>query len=75
VCEVRAAKPDVSKLLLNGFQAASFPISSKDFLGVMELLDEIAEWMITAIEENHVLFSHRSSISATLVLYSDTTLK
>src|SRR5262249_36533258 len=37
---LRAEKPHVSKLLLNGFQAASFPISSADFRAVMDLLDE-----------------------------------
>jgi 2-keto-3-deoxy-galactonokinase len=37
--------------------------------------DQIAEWTVTAIEENHVLFSHRSSVSATLALYSDSTAK
>jgi hypothetical protein len=37
--------------------------------------DQIAEWKITAIEENRVLFSHRSSGSATLALYSDSTSK
>jgi hypothetical protein len=37
--------------------------------------DQIAEWTIIAIEANHVLFSHRSSESATLALYSDSTAK
>jgi hypothetical protein len=37
--------------------------------------DQIAEWKITAIEENRVLFSHRNSGSATLALYSDNTSK
>jgi hypothetical protein len=37
--------------------------------------DHIAEWTITSIEENRVLFSHRSSGSATLALYSDSTSK
>lgn len=37
--------------------------------------DQIADWKIMAIEENRVLFSHRSSGSATLALYSDTTSK
>ena len=35
--------------------------------------DRIAEWTISAIEENRVLFNHRSSASATLALYSDST--
>lgn len=38
-----------------------------------KLSDQIAEWTITAIEENRVVFSHRSSKSATLALYSDRT--
>jgi len=33
--------------------------------------DEIAEWTITAIEENRVVSSHRSNKTATLALYSD----
>jgi hypothetical protein len=33
--------------------------------------DRIAEWTITAIEENSVVFSHHSSKTATLALYSD----
>jgi hypothetical protein len=37
--------------------------------------DQIAEWTITAIEENRVVFTHHSSKSATLALYSDGTTK
>jgi len=37
--------------------------------------DQIAEWTITAIEENRVVFGHHSSKSATLALYSDGTSK
>ena len=37
--------------------------------------DQIAEWTITAIEENRVVFTHHSSKSATLALYSDTQSK
>jgi predicted RNA-binding protein with PUA-like domain len=40
---LRAERPDVSNLLLNGFQAASFPISGDDFRAVLELLNEDAE--------------------------------
>jgi len=36
-----------------------------------KLGDQIAEWAITSIEENRVVFSHHSSKSATLALYSD----
>ena len=37
--------------------------------------DRIAEWTITAIEENRVVFSHHSSKTATLALYSDSASK
>ena len=37
---LRAEKPDISALLLNGFQAASFPISATDFREVLSLLGE-----------------------------------
>jgi hypothetical protein len=37
--------------------------------------DKIADWTITAIEENRVLFSHNSSATATLALYADITSK
>lgn len=37
--DLRKEKPDLSPLLLNGFQAASFPISGDDFRVVTSLLD------------------------------------
>jgi hypothetical protein len=37
--------------------------------------DKIADWTITAIEENRILFSHNSSTTATLALYSEITSK
>lgn len=37
---LKARHPNMSPLLLNGFQAASFPISAKDFRAVMALLGE-----------------------------------
>jgi len=37
--------------------------------------DRIADWTITAIEENRVVFSHHSNRSATLALYPDGTSK
>jgi hypothetical protein len=37
--------------------------------------DRIAEWTIAAIEENRVVFSHHSSKTATLALYSDSASK
>lgn len=40
---LRAERPEISSLLLNGFQASSFPISSRDFHAVMNLLGETLE--------------------------------
>ena len=40
IARLRAEKPDISELLLNGFQAASFPISANDFRAVLALLGE-----------------------------------
>ena len=37
---LRAEAPGLSRLVLNGFQASSFPISAEDFRTVMTLLDE-----------------------------------
>lgn len=37
---LRTERPDVSGLLINGFQAASFPITARDFHAVMERLGE-----------------------------------
>ncbi len=37
---LRKERPDLSPLLLNGFQAASFPITARDFHAVMALLGE-----------------------------------
>lgn len=38
IAKLRAEAPDLSPLLLNGFQAASFPISAADFRKVLALL-------------------------------------
>jgi hypothetical protein len=40
---LQAEKPDISGLLLNGFQAASFPIPADDFRAVLALLGEKAD--------------------------------
>ena len=40
MAELRVSKPNLSPLLLNGFQAASFPISAQDFHVVLEMLEE-----------------------------------
>jgi len=37
---LRAEHPEMSKLLLNGFQAASFPIAAEEFRTVLRLLGE-----------------------------------
>jgi hypothetical protein len=40
IAKLRELAPTVSRLLLDGFQAASFPIPKEDFLKVVELLGE-----------------------------------
>ena len=40
---LRAERPELSGLLLDGFQGASFPISSRDFHTVLELFGEDQE--------------------------------
>jgi predicted HNH restriction endonuclease/predicted RNA-binding protein with PUA-like domain len=37
---LKRERPDLSRLLLNGLQASSFPITARDFHAVMELLGE-----------------------------------
>lgn len=43
IARLKAEKPNVSHLLLNGFQASSFPISEADFHAVLDLLNEDAD--------------------------------
>nr|WP_286158994.1 hypothetical protein [Methylobacterium sp. Leaf456] len=43
IATLREQAPDLSPLLLNGFQAASFPISAADFQAVMDQLGEPLE--------------------------------
>jgi predicted RNA-binding protein with PUA-like domain len=43
IARLRRERPDISRQLLDGFQAASFPISAGDFHTVMELLGENVE--------------------------------
>jgi len=45
IARLRTEAPGLSHLLLNGFQAASFPISAEEFHAVMELLNEDLEEM------------------------------
>jgi len=47
---LRKRRPDISRLLLKGFQAASFAISANDFHAVMELLGEDVEAIPAAPE-------------------------
>jgi hypothetical protein len=37
---LRQENPDISRLLLNGFQAASFPIPAEDFRAVLAHLEK-----------------------------------
>jgi hypothetical protein len=48
---LKAETPGISKLLLNGFQAASFPIPAGDFRTVMTLLGENPDEPPTPVEE------------------------
>jgi predicted HNH restriction endonuclease len=52
--QLRTARPDVSRLLLNGFQAASFPVTDKDFHAVMALLGEDLDELAPSSNENPV---------------------
>jgi len=51
---LRKERPEVSPLLLNGFQAASFPISVEDFHAVLELLGEELEELPFPVEQSKV---------------------
>jgi predicted HNH restriction endonuclease len=48
---LRAEQPDVSPLLLDGFQAASYPISADDFHAVVALLGEDIDEVVATIHE------------------------
>lgn len=45
-------RPDLSRLLLNGLQASSFPITARDFHAVMELLGEDLDHLPSTPEES-----------------------
>jgi hypothetical protein len=51
---LRAERPTISKLLLNGFQAASFPIPADDFRGVLTLLGEVVDNLPTLPEPSEL---------------------
>ena len=66
--------PDKIKLLgvvMHGEDRKALIETPPQLAAWFKLGDQIAEWTITAIEENRVVFSHRSSKSAALALYSD----
>lgn len=48
---LQATAPEISPLLLNGFQAASFPISRDDFQTVVRLLGEDIDALATLVPE------------------------
>jgi predicted HNH restriction endonuclease/predicted RNA-binding protein with PUA-like domain len=52
--QLRTERPDVSRLLLNGFQAASFPITDRDFHAVMALLGEDLDELAPSPNDNPV---------------------
>jgi predicted HNH restriction endonuclease/predicted RNA-binding protein with PUA-like domain len=49
---LKSERPDLSRLLLNGFQASSFPITARDFHAVMELLGEDLDDLPSSPEDN-----------------------
>jgi len=51
---LRQEYPDLSPLLLNGFQAASFPIEAADFHAILELLGEDNETIVRAALDDEV---------------------
>jgi predicted HNH restriction endonuclease/predicted RNA-binding protein with PUA-like domain len=61
---LRAEKPNISALLLNGFQAASFPIPADDFRDVVALLGEKLEQMPSAVQLSDVDAATLAAIEA-----------
>jgi predicted HNH restriction endonuclease len=51
IARLRAEQPDASGLLLDGFQAASFPISAEDFHAVVALLGDDVEEVVASTPE------------------------
>lgn len=51
---LRQERPGLSRLLLDGFQASSFPISADDFHAVLELLGEDKDAIAAAVAEDDV---------------------
>jgi predicted HNH restriction endonuclease len=54
IARLRAEAPDISPLVLNGFQAASFPISADDFHTVEALLGGDANELVSSAARNDV---------------------
>ena len=51
IAKIRAEQAEISALLLDGFQAASFPISAEDFHAVVALLGEDVEEVVASTPE------------------------
>lgn len=54
LARLRAERPNLSRLLLKGFQAESFPISADDFHGVLSLLGEDPNNLPAPVSEEQV---------------------
>jgi predicted RNA-binding protein with PUA-like domain len=61
---LRAERPETSKLLLNGFQASSFPISAEDFLAVLRLLGEEPDDLPSALDESTISLDKLAELEA-----------
>lgn len=49
---MKSERPEMSRLLLNGLQASSFPITARDFHAVMELLGEELDDLPSPLEDH-----------------------
>lgn len=56
---LREERPSLSHLLLDGFQAASFPISADDFHAVLESLDEDRDAIAAEVAKNETITPDR----------------
>ena len=55
IARLRSEAPDLSPLLLNGFQAASFPIPVKDFHRVLAFLNVDADALVSTAEPDDIV--------------------
>jgi predicted HNH restriction endonuclease len=62
--KLRAQRPDISGLLLNGFQAASFPITADDFRALVTLLGEKIETLPSPLQPSDIDASKLAAIEA-----------